>query len=36
MVMAGAGVVIAAGLFIVWRERIRHQRAVAARAVAPL
>ena len=35
MVMAGAGVVIAAGLLIVWRERVRH-RAVAARAVAPL
>jgi len=35
MVMAGAGVVIAAGLLIVWRERVRH-RAVATRAVAPL
>jgi drug/metabolite transporter (DMT)-like permease len=36
LVMAGAGVVIVAGLFIVWREHVRHRNVeVAAQAVTP-
>jgi drug/metabolite transporter (DMT)-like permease len=36
LVMAGAGVVIVAGLFIVWREHVRHRNVeLAAQAVTP-